>query len=264
MQMLIGAGIILLAYIFGSIPFGLVIVWLTTGKDIRQVASGRTGGTNAMRAAGCGAGVATALLDIFKGTAAVLVARAVMPDNIWIEVLAPIAAVLGHNYSIFLAEREESGRFRLRGGAGGAPTAGGAIGLLWPSWWLILLGAPIPLLMFFGVGYASLTTLSVALTTSVIFAVLYFLGYSTHWQYIIYGIVTFFILLWALRPNIKALMEGRERFHGWRPWRKKESEAAEKTKQPAGQTETDSKTKPTAKRKAPASKNKKSAAKKKK
>src|SRR5581483_2864401 len=176
----------------------------------------------------------------------------------------PIAAVLGHNYSIFLAEREESGRFRLRGGAGGAPTAGGARGLLWPSWWLILLGAPIPLLMFFGVGYASLTTLSVALTTSVIFAVLYLLGYSTHWQYIIYGIVTFFILLWALRPNVKALMEGRERFHGWRPWRKKESEAAEKTKQPAGQTETDSKTKPTAKRKAPASKNKKSAAKKKK
>jgi len=51
-----------------------------------------------------------------------------------------------------------------------------------------------------------------------------FLGYPVHWQYIAYGVVTFFILLWALRPNIKALMEGRERFHGWRPWKKKDEE----------------------------------------
>jgi len=263
MQMLIGAGIILLAYIFGSIPSGLVIVWLATGKDIRQVASGRTGGTNAMRAAGCGAGIATALFDIFKGTAAVLVARLVTPNNVWVEVLAPIAAVLGHNYSIFLAERDDSGRFRLRGGAGGAPTAGGAIGLLWPRWWLVFAGAPVPFLMFFGAGYASLTTLSISLTVSVIFAVLYFLGLAP-WQHVLYGIATFFILLWALRPNIKALMEGRERFHGWRPWRKKETEAVEKIKQPTAQSETTSKTKPTAKRKAPAAKSKKPATKKKK
>ena len=220
MQMIIDAGIVVLAYLFGSIPFGLLVVKLATGKDIRQVASGRTGGTNAMRAAGCWAGVATALFDIFKGIAAVWVARS-LTTNIWIEVLAPIAAVLGHNYSIFLAERDANGKLRLRGGAGGAPTAGGAIGLFWPSWWLILYGIPIPMLMFFGVGYASLTTLSIALTASVIFAVLYFLG-STPWQYILYGIATFLILLWALRPNMKALMEGRERFHGWRPWKKKE------------------------------------------
>ena len=111
------------------------------------------------------------------------------------------------------------------GGAGGAPAAGGAIGLLWPMWWLILLGVPLPLLMFFGVGYASIATISISLTATGIFAALYFLGYSTHWQYIVYGVLTFFILLWALRPNIKALMEGRERFHGWRPWKKKEAEA---------------------------------------
>ena len=219
MQMIIDAGIVVLAYLFGSIPFGLLVVKLSTGKDIRQVASGRTGGTNAMRAAGCWAGMATAFFDIFKGIAAVWVARSLTP-NIWIEVLAPIATVLGHNYSIFLAERDANGKLRLRGGAGGAPTAGGAIGLFWPAWWLILYGVPIPLLMFFGVGYASLTTLSIALTASVIFAVLYFLGLAP-WQYIMYGVATFLILLWALRPNIKALMEGRERFHGWRPWKKK-------------------------------------------
>ncbi len=230
MQVLIDAGVVLLAYILGAIPFGLLIVKVTTGKDIRQVASGRTGGTNAMRAAGCWAGVATTLFDMFKGVAAVWLARILAP-NVWIEVLAPTAAVLGHNYSVFLIERNLQGTIRLRGGAGGAPAAGGAIGLLWPMWWLILLGLPIPLLMFFGVGYASITTLSISLTATAIFAVLYFLGYSTHWQYIVYGVLTFFILLWALRPNIKALMEGNERFHGWRPWKKKEAETKNQHKQ---------------------------------
>jgi len=200
-----------------------LIVKATTGKDIRQVASGRTGGTNAMRAAGCWAGVATALFDMFKGVAAVWLARSLAP-NVWIEVLAPIAAVLGHNYSVFLIEHNSEGRIHLRGGAGGAPAAGGAIGLLWPAWRLILLGFPIPLLIFFGVGYASIATISISLTAIIVFAALYFLGYSAHWQYIIYGVAIFFILLWALRPNIKALREGRERFHGWRPWKKKETE----------------------------------------
>jgi hypothetical protein len=40
-----------------------------------------------------------------------------------------------------------------------------------------------------------------------------------------YGVGALLLLLWALRPNIRALMEGRERFHGWRPWRKKTAEA---------------------------------------
>jgi acyl phosphate:glycerol-3-phosphate acyltransferase len=223
MQLLIDAGVVLLAYFLGAIPFGLLIVKLATGKDIRQVASGRTGGTNAMRAAGCWAGASTTLFDIFKGITAVWLART-FTTNVWIEVLAPIAAVLGHNYSIFLLERHSEGKLRLRGGAGGAPAAGGAIGLLWPMWGMILFGIPIPLLMFFGVGYASIATISISLTATAIFAILYFLGYSIHWQYIIYGAATFFILLWALRPNIKALIEGRERFHGWRPWKKKEAE----------------------------------------
>ena len=230
MQVLIDAGVVLLAYILGAIPFGLLIVKVTTGKDIRLVASGRTGGTNAMRAAGCWAGAATALFDLFKGIAAVWLART-FTTNVWIEVLAPVAAVLGHNYSVFLLERRSEGKICLRGGAGGATAGGGAIGLLWPLWWLILLGFPIPLLMFFGVGYASIATISISLTATAIFAGLYFLGYSTHWQYIVYGVLTFIILLWALRPNIKALMEGNERFHGWRPWKKKEAETKNQNKQ---------------------------------
>jgi glycerol-3-phosphate acyltransferase PlsY len=218
MQLLIDAGVILLAYIFGSIPFGLMIVKLTTGKDIRQVASGRTGGTNAMRAAGIGAGLLTAVLDVLKGASAVWVAQAISPENHWLHVLAPIATILGHNYSLFLVERDETGRIRLRGGAGGGPTVGGAVGLWWPSFFIIV---PIGVLIFWGIGYASLTTLGIAVIAIVIFSIRYSLGLSP-WQDIVYGVVATLLLLWALRPNIKALIEGRERFHGWRPWRKKD------------------------------------------
>lgn len=219
MKFLIEASVVLLAYIFGSIPFGLLIVKLTTGKDIRQVASGRTGGTNAMRAAGLGAGLLTAILDVLKGAASVWVAQAVAPANIWLHALAPIATILGHNYSIFLAERNEQGRIRLRGGAGGGPTVGGAVGLWWPSIFIII---PVGAVIFWGVGYASITTIGVALIAIAIFSVRYSMGVSAG-QNIVYGIVAAVLLIWALRPNITALIEGRERFHGWRPWKKKEA-----------------------------------------
>src|SRR3989337_867449 len=114
MQLAIYIGIILLAYVFGSIPFGLLIVKLKTGKDIREVESGRTGGTNAMRAAGFWAGFITAMLDILKGALAVWAAQS-LTDNHWIHVIAPLAAIIGHNHSIFLVERDENGKFiRLR------------------------------------------------------------------------------------------------------------------------------------------------------
>ncbi len=100
LQVLIDAGTLLAAYVIGSIPFGLIVVKLMTGKDIRTVASGRTGGTNAMRAAGPWAGLLTAVLDILKAAATVWLAKGVTP-NVWVHTLAPIAAVLGHNYSLF-------------------------------------------------------------------------------------------------------------------------------------------------------------------
>jgi len=214
---LIDIGLILLGYILGSIPFGLLIVKLTTGKDIRQVASGRTGGTNAMRAAGFWAGLGTALLDILKGAVAVWIARAVVPDHQLTHVLAPIASILGHNYSIFLRNYDENGKFiGLRGGAGGAPSVGGAFGL-WPVSLLIVL--PLGALVFFTVGYASVTTMSVALFAIIVFAVRAAQG-AAPWTDVLFGIVAEVLLIWALRPNIKNLFAGKERvvsqsLHGW-------------------------------------------------
>ena len=63
----------LVGYLIGSIPFGYLIVKAVTGKDIRTFGSGRTGGTNAFRAAGLVAGFATAIMDVVKGLATVLV-----------------------------------------------------------------------------------------------------------------------------------------------------------------------------------------------
>jgi glycerol-3-phosphate acyltransferase PlsY len=210
MQFLIDAGILLAAYIFGSIPFGLIVVKLMTGKDIRMIASGRTGGTNAMRAAGPWAGILTAVLDIFKAAATVWLVQLILPVNVWMHALAPVAAILGHNYSIFLIERGPEGRLILRGGAGGAAAGGGAFGL-WPMAAFILL--PLGLLVWYVTGYASITTLSIGLITIIIFAVRAALGLGP-WEYILYGALAEILLIWALRPNIKRLIEGTERRHG--------------------------------------------------
>ncbi|MBI5839010.1 MAG: glycerol-3-phosphate acyltransferase [Chloroflexi bacterium] len=208
MQILMDIGIVLLAYVFGSIPFGLLIVKLKTGKDIREIESGRTGGTNAMRAAGFWAGLFTALMDILKGAVSVWVARAVSPGDDWLHVIAPIAAIIGHNYSIFLPERDENGKFvRLRGGAGGAPAVGGALGI-WPPSFLIIftLGA----LTFFSLGIASVTTMAVALFAIIIFAIRAAQGLMP-WIYVLYGVFAEILLIWALRPNIQKLLAGQER-----------------------------------------------------
>lgn len=218
MQTLIIPALLLLSYLIGSLPTGLIVVKLLNGKDIRKVESGRTGGTNAMRAAGFWAGLATTILDILKSAACVWIAQALLPNMALMHVLAPLAAILGHNYSIFLTERDRSGHLRLRGGAGGAPTVGGAFGL-WPG--SIFIVVPMGALMLYFVGYASLATMSVAIISALIFAYRAWLGLSP-WEYILYGILAEALLLWSLRPNISRLFRGTERLVGFRARRKKE------------------------------------------
>ncbi len=207
------AFVLLAAYLFGAIPFGLFIVKIKTGQDVRQIESGRTGGTNVMRAAGFGAGFATAMLDILKGAGAVWVARGLYPESYWLHIAAPLLAILGHNYSIFLAERTPDGGWRLRGGAGGATALGGVMGLWAPS---ILIMLPLGLVIFWFIGYASVTTMSVPLMGMLIFIWRY-AQYGPPWNtYIWYGIFAEALVMWALRPNIKRLLNGTERLHGWR------------------------------------------------
>ncbi|MCC6190260.1 MAG: glycerol-3-phosphate acyltransferase [Anaerolineales bacterium] len=204
--------VLLAAYVVGSIPMGYVIVRAISGQDVRQVGSGRTGGTNAMRAAGLAAGVLTALLDALKGAAGVWLAQWLLPAETRAlgMVLAGLAAILGHNYSVFL---------RFKGGAGGAPCVGAAMAI-WP--WSVLIIVPMGVLVWFGIGYASVATMSVAVITTLLFA------YRTYFQqapaeYILYGVGAFVLLAWALRPNIRRLLRGEERLIGWRAKRMKQA-----------------------------------------
>ena len=216
MQTLLGIGTVVIGYILGSIPFGLLIVKVKTGKDIRQVESGRTGGTNAVRAAGFGAGLLTAILDILKGTISVWIAQALVPDGDLFHVLAPIAAIIGHNYSLFLIRRDEDGKLRFHGGAGGATALGGAVGL-WP--WIFPIVFTAGALVWFTLGIASVTTIIIGLVVTIVFAVRIAQGYQDPID-IWYGILTTVLLIWALRPNIKKLFAGQERvvkfsLNGW-------------------------------------------------
>jgi acyl phosphate:glycerol-3-phosphate acyltransferase len=212
MVYLSGIFVLVFSYLIGSIPFGLLLVRLKSGRDVRDIASGRTGGTNAFRAAGFWIGLTTALLDMLKGTFVVLFARWIVADNAWIELLSPAMAIIGHNYSIYLLERDESGRFRLRGGAGGATCVGGSAGLWFPSIFMII---PLGGLILYFIGYASVATLSVALLSALIFAIRAWMGFSP-WAYTLYGLISFIILFSTLRPNIERLKNGTERVVGFR------------------------------------------------
>jgi glycerol-3-phosphate acyltransferase PlsY len=229
MQILFDIGAVVSGYILGSIPFGLLIVKLKTGKDIRKVESGRTGGTNAVRAAGFGAGLLTAILDILKGAAAVWIAQAISPGNHLVHVLAPLAAILGHNHSIFLAERDENGTLRLRGGAGGAPALGGAMGLWLPMFPIVVAVGGI---VWFTLGIASVATMTVPLVVIIVFAIRAVLGQQEAID-IWYGVIAEILLIWALRPNIQKLLAGNERVikYSLNGWLRARKNSAELTKQ---------------------------------
>lgn len=204
-----------LGYLMGSLPFGLIIVRLRRGRDIRQWYSGRTGGTNVLRVAGFWAGLATAFFDIGKAALAVILARRLMAGAVWAEVLAGIFVVIGHNYSVFLLRKVE-GRWVFSGGAGGSAAFGAAVGI-WPPFGIIAF--PIGLLIFYGIGYASVTTFSIPLLAGIVFAIRAYIG-SGSWGYVLFALVAEILILWALRPNLQRLARGEERLVGWRARRK--------------------------------------------
>ncbi|MCX7938892.1 MAG: glycerol-3-phosphate acyltransferase [Thermoflexales bacterium] len=190
-------------YLVGSIPFGWIIVKLTKGIDVRQVGSGRTGGTNVFRAAGPVAGVATAVLDVLKGVIAVVVVRALSGETAgWAEALTGFGVVLGHNASVFLG---------LRGGAGGATAVGTSIALWPPS------GIPALLVgsfVLFVIGYASVASMLAGSIVAIGSTVGALIGACPP-AYAAYGWGVLALILIALRPNIQRLLAGTERRVSW-------------------------------------------------
>ena len=191
---------IIFGYVIGSIPNGYIIARLK-GIDITRIESGRTGGTNVSRALGWRYGLLVGVLDILKGTVAVLLARILFGANP--DVYAALAggfAIIGHNWSIFLG---------FRGGAGGATAAGALLGLN-PLAGAILV--PLFILILVVVRYASVATMSVGVGGLFILILFALLGVKdTPPEQIWFGVIASAAIIWALRPNIKRLREGTER-----------------------------------------------------
>jgi acyl phosphate:glycerol-3-phosphate acyltransferase len=204
--------VIFAAYLIGSVPVGYLIVRIFKGVDVRSIGSGRVGTTNTVRAAGPLAGVITAILDAGKGILAAFVAHQVFPGSHWVKVVAVILAVVGQIFSVFLIEKTKLGQYQFSGGAGGATTMGGAIAL-WPVSLIIIL--PMVLIVYFGIGYASLTTISIAFFSLVLFAYNAAVGMGP-WEYLLYGVATLIIVIYTLRPNLERLKNGTERVVGLR------------------------------------------------
>ncbi|MBI3207387.1 MAG: glycerol-3-phosphate 1-O-acyltransferase PlsY [Candidatus Solibacter usitatus] len=93
---------ILIAYLLGAIPFGYLLTKWKTGKDIQQLGSGNIGATNVLRTAGRALGIATLLLDIAKGFAALWIAARLTGNSPIAESLAALAVIAGHAYPVFL------------------------------------------------------------------------------------------------------------------------------------------------------------------
>jgi acyl phosphate:glycerol-3-phosphate acyltransferase len=91
-----------IAYLMGGIPFGYLLVKLTTGKDVRASGSGNIGATNVLRTTGRSVAVVTLLLDIAKGFFSVWIAAALTNDDPWWTSVAALAVMAGHAYPVFL------------------------------------------------------------------------------------------------------------------------------------------------------------------
>lgn len=189
--------IVAVAYLIGGIPWGVIMARVTGGPDPRSFGSGRTGGANVMRALGPRAALASGLLDMAKGTVAVLVARW-LGAGPWIETFAALAAIVGHTYSPFLG---------FKGGRG-VSTAFGALLVIGP------LAAVVAVPVFIGLvlltGYSSVGSLIGALVSGIVLATTT-LATDGPPAYVFYSIAGA-ALIWIFhKDNIDRLRNGTER-----------------------------------------------------
>ncbi|HMJ80316.1 MAG TPA: glycerol-3-phosphate acyltransferase [Candidatus Dormibacteraeota bacterium] len=204
--------LIVAGYLIGSIPMGVLVARLTGGQDPRAIGSGRTGGTNAIRAMGPVRGVTVGLLDLGKGLAAVLLATVAGAGDLALA-LVGIAAVSGAWRSIFL---------RLHGGRGVATGIGAMLGIAPLA---IVLAAPI----FFGAvivtGYVSMGSLLGTASVVLITAGLVAAGIAAA-PTLLYAVVSAAIIYVAHSDNIRRLLAGTERRTDFRQLTRREDPSA--------------------------------------
>jgi glycerol-3-phosphate acyltransferase PlsY len=199
-----GAAIlVVLAYLIGALPFGLVVGRLAGGVDLREHGSGRTGATNALRTVGLVGAVLTFLLDLGKGVVAVLMIgwlyKAGPPGSPpWVTAAAGIAAVLGHIRSVFIG---------FQGGRGVATFTGTMLATV-P--WAVAVLVPLVALIVWRSRIVSLGSLIGVLLAPVVSLAMVPLGRAT-WQGVVLATVGAALVTAAHRDNIARLRAGTER-----------------------------------------------------
>lgn len=200
---------VVIGYLLGSIPFGVLIGRRTAGVDIRQYGSGRMGTTNVLRTAGKKAAALALCLDILKGIAAVVVAGLIVGKSYLIigeqalgmldaQVLAGLAAVAGHIWPVFL---------KFKGGRGVATFFGGLI-VLSPvaaafGGAVLISGAALT-------RYASLGSIcGVVATYAILVPLIIVFGFPI--EYLVYALVGAVLIIVMHRDNIARLISGKER-----------------------------------------------------
>jgi len=191
--------LMLVSYLVGSIPVGVIVARVSGGTDPRTVGSGRTGGTNALRALGRKWAALVVTGDLLKGALPVALARFVTGGDPTVEVLCGSAAVAGAIWSVFAGFR--SGR--------GVGTAVGTMLVIEPV--AVLLAAPVFVGVILLTKYVSLGSLlgSAAMFPAMLLVLL--VVPETPLPYVLYAAVGAAFIWLAHADNIDRLIHGKER-----------------------------------------------------
>ncbi len=183
---------LVLGYLLGSIPSGWLAGRWLKGIDLRELGSGSTGATNVLRQVGKGPALVVFLIDVGKGAAAVLIARALGLGD-WIQVLAGLTALAGHIWPVWLG---------FKGGKAVATGLGLFLGLAWPVG-----------LASFGVFMAVFSLSRLVSLASVLAAIslpLLMAAGSGSTANLVVALVAMLLVLWRHRSNIQRLLNGTE------------------------------------------------------
>ena len=200
MNLLFLAISVILAYLIGSIPVAYIFGRLLKGIDIREHGSGNMGATNAFRVLGKGPGTIVLILDIIKGIIPVtLLANAFGQREALSLVMISIAAVAGHNWTVFLG---------FKGGKGMATSLGVLIGLAMqlPGLRVVLLLASVTwVVLFLLFGFVSLASIAAAMALPI-----FMVAFNAPFSMTVMAIVLCIFIVFRHRSNIKRLAKGQE------------------------------------------------------
>jgi glycerol-3-phosphate acyltransferase PlsY len=187
---------ILVGYLFGSIPFGVVIGYLWTGKDIRQSGSGKMGATNVLRTAGKLPALLTVLADPLKGVAPALVGKLLF-DDMGVAAAGAGAAIVGHLWPVFAG---------FRGGRGVTVAFGGLLVLApFESLGVLALAAVIVV----ATRYVSLMSIVAAAAAAVVMVVAAVVGWAQG-AAALYAVLAVLVIEVMHIPNMRRLLAGTE------------------------------------------------------